>query len=110
MRFGLLCSAQADNNELGPETGQGFRDYLDFNVEGEALGYHSSFSVEPHFAGWNQVSATLTLLTALAMRTTTLRLGTAVTVLPWPHPVLLAEQAATLDLVSSGRLGFGLRQ
>jgi len=108
MRFGLLCSAQADTNELGPETGQGFRDYLDFNVEAEALGYHSGFSVEHHFTGWNQVSATLTLLTCLAMRTTTLRLGSAVIVLPWHHPVLLAEQAATLDLVSGGRLDFGI--
>ena len=108
MRFGLLCSAQADNSELGPETGQGFRDYIDFNVEAEALGYHSSFSVEHHFTGWNQVSATLTLLTCLAMRTTTLRLGTAVIVLPWHNPVLLAEQAATLDLISDGRLDFGI--
>ena len=108
MRFGLLCSAQADSSEFGPETGQGFRDYLDFNVEGEALGFHSSFSVEHHFTGWHQVSATLTLLACLAMRTTTLRLGTAVTVLPWHHPVLLAEQAATLDLISGGRLDFGI--
>jgi alkanesulfonate monooxygenase SsuD/methylene tetrahydromethanopterin reductase-like flavin-dependent oxidoreductase (luciferase family) len=37
-----------------------------------------------------------------------LRLGTAVTVLPWHHPVLLAEQAATLDLISGGRLDFGI--
>jgi len=108
MRFGLLCSPQAGNNELGPETGQGFRDYLDFNVEAEALGYHSSFSVEHHFSGWNQAAATLTLLTCLAMRTSTLRLGTAVTVLPWHNPVLLAEQAATLDLMSGGRLDFGV--
>src|SRR5208282_2599666 len=108
MRFGLLCSAQATGNELGPETGQGFRDYLDFNVEAEALGYHSSFSVEHHFTGWNQVSAPLTLLTGLAMRTTTMRLGTAVMVLPWHNPVLLAEQAATLDLISGGRFDFGI--
>jgi alkanesulfonate monooxygenase SsuD/methylene tetrahydromethanopterin reductase-like flavin-dependent oxidoreductase (luciferase family) len=108
MRFGLLCSPQADGNQLGPESGQGFRDYLDFNVEAEALGYHSSFSVEHHFTGWNQVSATLTLLACLAMRTTTLRLGTAVIVLPWHNPVLLAEQAATLDLISGGRLDFGI--
>lgn len=108
MRFGLFCSAQADNSELGPESGQGFRDYFDFNVEAEALGYHASFSVEHHFTGWNQVSATLTLLACLAMRTTTLRLGTAVMVLPWHNPVLLAEQAATLDLISGGRLDFGI--
>jgi alkanesulfonate monooxygenase SsuD/methylene tetrahydromethanopterin reductase-like flavin-dependent oxidoreductase (luciferase family) len=108
MRFGLFCTAQADSGAFGPETGRGFRDYLDFNIEGEALGYYSSFLVEHHFSGWNQVSATLTLLTCLAMRTTTLRLGSAVIVLPWHHPVLLAEQAATLDLVSGGRLDLGV--
>src|SRR3569833_1971336 len=100
MRFGLFCSALANSNTLGPETGQGFRDYLDYNVEAEALGYHSTFSVEHHFTGWNQVSSTLMLLMALAMRTKTLRLGTAVLVVPWHNPVLLAEQAATLDLLS----------
>src|SRR6188474_1107153 len=108
MRFGLLCSAQADSGDLPPETGQGFRDYLELNVEAEALGFHSSFLVEHHFTGWNQVSATLMLLACVAMRTTTLRVGTAVMVLPWHNPVLLAEQAATLDLVSGGRLDFGV--
>jgi len=108
MRFGLFCSPKADSGNLGPETGQGFRDYLDINIEAEALGFHSSFSVEHHFTGWNQVSATPMLLMALAMRTTTLRLGTAVLVLPWHNPVLLAEQIATLDLVSDGRFDFGI--
>ncbi|MGC1444557.1 MAG: LLM class flavin-dependent oxidoreductase [Xanthobacteraceae bacterium] len=108
MEFGLFCSAQANNGAFGPETGQGFRDYLDFNVEAEALGFRSSFLVEHHFTGWNQVSSTLMLLTALAMRTTRLRLGSAVMVLPWHNPVLLAEQAATLDLISGGRFDFGI--
>jgi alkanesulfonate monooxygenase SsuD/methylene tetrahydromethanopterin reductase-like flavin-dependent oxidoreductase (luciferase family) len=108
MQFGIFGSAQASTQDLGPETGQGFRDYLDYAIEAEALGYVSSFLVEHHFTGWNQVSATLMLQTALAMRTTTLRLGTAVIVLPWHNPVLLAEQAATLDLISGGRLDFGI--
>jgi alkanesulfonate monooxygenase SsuD/methylene tetrahydromethanopterin reductase-like flavin-dependent oxidoreductase (luciferase family) len=108
MKFGLFGSAQANSKDLGPETGQGFRDWLDDNVEAEALGYASTFLVEHHFTGWNQVSATLMLLTALAMRTTTLRLGTAVIVLPWHNPVLLAEEAATLDLISGGRFDFGI--
>ena len=69
---------------------------------------HSSFLVEHHFTGWNQVSSTLMLLMALAMRTKTLRLGSAVMVLPWHNPVLLAEQAATLDLISGGRFDFGI--
>jgi alkanesulfonate monooxygenase SsuD/methylene tetrahydromethanopterin reductase-like flavin-dependent oxidoreductase (luciferase family) len=108
MRFGLFCSPKADRPGFGPETGQGFFEYLDFNVEAEALGFHSSFSVEHHFSGWNQVSSTLMLLAALAMRTKTLRLGTAVIVPPWHNPVLLAEEVATLDLLSKGRLDLGI--
>jgi alkanesulfonate monooxygenase SsuD/methylene tetrahydromethanopterin reductase-like flavin-dependent oxidoreductase (luciferase family) len=108
MKFGLFTSAQANSGELGPESGQGFRDYLDFNVTAERLGFQSSFLVEHHFTGWNQVSSTLMLLTALAMRTARLRLGSAVMVLPWHNPVLLAEEAATLDLISGGRLDLGI--
>src|ERR1700724_3502682 len=108
MKFGLFGSAQADSRGHGPETGQGFRDWLDDNVEAEALGYRSTFLVEHHFTGRDQVAATLMLLAALAMRTTTLRLGTAVIVLPWHNPVLLAEAAATLDLISGGRLDLGI--
>src|SRR5579862_9816589 len=108
MKFGVFTSAQANSGDLPPETGQGFREWLDFNVEAEALGFTSSFLVEHHFTGWNQVSSTLMLLMALAMRTKALRLGSAVMVLPWHNPVLLAEQAATLDLISDGRFDFGI--
>src|SRR5262245_65614107 len=109
MLFGLFCTAQAGTAEHPPESGQGFRDYLDLNIEAEALGYCSSFLVEHHFSGWNQISATLTLLTCLAMRTSRLRLGSAVMVMPWPHPVLLAEPAGLLTGVCRGRCRCGRR-
>jgi alkanesulfonate monooxygenase SsuD/methylene tetrahydromethanopterin reductase-like flavin-dependent oxidoreductase (luciferase family) len=108
MRFGLFGSAQARRSGPDTDSSQGFRDFIDNNVEAEALGYYSTFLVEHHFTGFGQVSASLNLLTWLGARTRHLRLGTAVLVLPWHNPVLLAEQAATLDLLSGGRLDFGV--
>ena len=108
MRFGLFGSAQARRSGPDVDSAAGFRDFVAYNVEAEALGYHSTFLVEHHFTGFGQVSATLNLLTWIGARTTTLRLGTAVLVLPWHNPVLLAEQVATLDLLSGGRVDFGI--
>jgi alkanesulfonate monooxygenase SsuD/methylene tetrahydromethanopterin reductase-like flavin-dependent oxidoreductase (luciferase family) len=108
MQFGLFGGANAGSSPAGILTGQGFHDFIEFNIEAEALGYRSTFVTEHHFTGWHQISATVTLLTWLAARTRTLRLGTAVLVLPWHNPVLLAEQVATLDLMSGGRVDFGV--
>jgi alkanesulfonate monooxygenase SsuD/methylene tetrahydromethanopterin reductase-like flavin-dependent oxidoreductase (luciferase family) len=108
MRFGLFGSAAARRGTGEFDSSEGFRDFIEYNVEAEGLGFHGTFVVEHHFTGFGQVSATLNLLTWLGARTRTLRLGTAVIVLPWHNPVLLAEQAATLDLLSGGRLDFGI--
>ena len=107
MRFGLFGGARTDPGEQASDS-RIYTDYIDYICEAEELGFHSVFLVEHHFTGFGQVSATLNFLTYLAAKTTKMRLGTAVLVLPWHNPALLAEQAATLDLLSNGRFDFGV--
>src|SRR6185312_15322031 len=108
MRFGLFGGAAARRGMPATESARGYHEFVEYHVEAEALGFHGSFVTEHHFTKIGQVSATLNLLTWIGARTRNLRLGTAVIVLPWHNPVLLAEQAATLDLLSGGRLDFGI--
>jgi alkanesulfonate monooxygenase SsuD/methylene tetrahydromethanopterin reductase-like flavin-dependent oxidoreductase (luciferase family) len=107
MKFGIFGGVHAPVGEPEGER-RGYQRYIDTVLEAEALGYHSSFLVEHHFSGAGQVSASFSLLAYLAARTSHIRLGTAVVVLPWHNPVLVAEQAATLDLLSNGRFDFGV--
>jgi alkanesulfonate monooxygenase SsuD/methylene tetrahydromethanopterin reductase-like flavin-dependent oxidoreductase (luciferase family) len=107
MKFGLFGGAKsAGEGAVGDSLG--YRKYIDYVLRAEELGYHSAFVVEHHFTGVGQLSASLNFLSFLAARTKRIRLGTAVVVLPWHNPVLLAEQVATLDLLSNGRFDFGV--
>src|SRR5207302_9283468 len=86
MRFGLFGSAQARRGGPDVDSGAGFREFVENNVEAEALGYHSTFIVEHHFTRFGQISATLNLPTSVRARTLTLRPGTAVILLAWHNP------------------------
>jgi alkanesulfonate monooxygenase SsuD/methylene tetrahydromethanopterin reductase-like flavin-dependent oxidoreductase (luciferase family) len=106
MKFGLFGGARARGGPAGDS--DGYHHFINYVIEAERLGFSSVFLVEHHFTGFGQVSASLNLLSYLAARTERIRLGTAVVVLPWHNPVLVAEEAATLDLLSNGRLDFGV--
>jgi alkanesulfonate monooxygenase SsuD/methylene tetrahydromethanopterin reductase-like flavin-dependent oxidoreductase (luciferase family) len=107
MQFGLFGGART--SRIGPQAdSSGYADFITYVKQAERLGFGHVFLVEHHFTGYGQLSASLTLLSYLAACTTRIRLGTAVTVLPWHNPVLLAEQVATLDLLSNGRFDFGV--
>ena len=107
MNFGLFGGARTKRS-VGIEDSQGYQSFIDYVQEAERLNFSHMFMVEHHFTGQGQVSSSMTLLAYLAAKTSRIRLGTAVVVLPWHNPVLIAEQAATLDLLSGGRFDFGV--
>ena len=83
---------------------------MDYGVRMEQLGYESIWAwdhillgVEPNFP----IIESLSILTAIAARTTKIKLGTGILVVPMRNPVILAKQLATIDLISNGRLLVG---
>ena len=105
MKFGLFQSVQLPNPN---EQVRYYKEALAQVLHAEQLGFDSVWITEHHFSRHGIVSATLSLLAYLAGVTKTIRLGTGVTVLPFHNPIELAEQAATVDLLSDGRLDFGV--
>src|SRR5436190_2250066 len=81
---------------------------LGFALQAEMWGFDSIWTVEHHFTDYTMCPDPLQLLTWLAGQTRSLRLGTAVVVLPWHDPIRVAEQIALLDNLSGGRLILGL--
>jgi alkanesulfonate monooxygenase SsuD/methylene tetrahydromethanopterin reductase-like flavin-dependent oxidoreductase (luciferase family) len=106
VRFGLFGGPGRGGGAASDEAV--YRSYIDAVVEAERLGFYGVYLVEHHFTGFGQVSASLSVLSHLAAKTSTMRLGTAVVVVPWHNPLLLAEQAATIDVLSGGRLDLGV--
>lgn len=79
-------------------------------VLAEKTGFHYCFFTEHHFQPeGNEFSPNPLLLgAAVAARTKHIRLGQMANILSWWHPIRLAEQAAMLDVISGGRVEFGV--
>jgi alkanesulfonate monooxygenase SsuD/methylene tetrahydromethanopterin reductase-like flavin-dependent oxidoreductase (luciferase family) len=106
MRFGFFDQLPCAEGYTEP---QRYRDFLAQIELGDRLGFDTAWLGELHFSRAFSISADpLMVLAAAAQRTTRIRLGTAVTLLPLNHPVKIAEQVATADILSDGRIEFGV--
>jgi len=76
--------------------------------EAEALGVDSVWLAEYHFSQISVLSSPITIASAIAARTRRIRIGLAVVLLPLAHPIHIAEDIATLDHISEGRVEFGV--
>ncbi len=74
----------------------------------DELGYHCAWFAEHHFSKVGICPDPLLWCAALAQKTQNIRLGTAISIMPFHNPVRLAEQAAVVDLLSGGRLELGV--
>jgi alkanesulfonate monooxygenase SsuD/methylene tetrahydromethanopterin reductase-like flavin-dependent oxidoreductase (luciferase family) len=74
----------------------------------DELGFDSAWLAEHHFSRYGLLGNPMVLGAAIAETTTRIQIGTAVVVLPFHHPLRLAEDAATLDILSGGRLELGV--
>jgi alkanesulfonate monooxygenase SsuD/methylene tetrahydromethanopterin reductase-like flavin-dependent oxidoreductase (luciferase family) len=108
MNFGLILTGENPKPWQVPSA-QLYRSMLQQAVLAEELGYDSVWTAEHH--GTDEYwPAQFPVLAAIAARTSRIRVGTYIVILPLYHPLQVAEEAATLDALSDGRFDLGVGQ
>lgn len=105
MRLGIFL-----NFEHGPAepSADAFRAHVDLARAAEECGLEEVWVSEHHFNAFSQSGGFLPILAFLAATTQTVRLGTAALLTPLNDPIRAAEDLATIDVLSNGRLNLGL--
>ncbi|HEY2531357.1 MAG TPA: LLM class flavin-dependent oxidoreductase [Xanthobacteraceae bacterium] len=106
MKFGYFTLSDNHYESNTRSSNQFVADISAEAVYADKLGMHSAWIGEHHFNSLGVLSCPDLVLSYVAANTTRIRLAPAVTVLPLHHPIRVAEQWATLDLLSGGRVDF----
>ena len=106
LEFGLFFQLpQADGQDVPSR----YRDTIAQIVEADRLGFDLAWLAEMHFVReFSVLPSPLVVAAAAAAQTTRIRLGTGVALIPLVQPIRAAEDAATLDIISGGRLEYGI--
>jgi len=106
MQFGTFFQAPEADGQTHAER---YAEMLDLIALADTLGFDVAWLAELHFGGaFSLLAKPLMMVPAIAQRAPRIRIGTAVTLLPLQHPLSIAEEAATADVLSGGRLEFGV--
>ena len=105
MRFGTYFFLQAPPGQRHADI---IQRELDQMVLSETLGFDEVWLTEHHFIDYGLSVDPATLASALASRTSRVRIGLAAAILPFHDPIRLAEQLALVDIISRGRLDVGV--
>ena len=92
----------------GTTENEAFKESFALVDQAENLGVSSVWMAEYHFNPARVLASPVTILSAIAGRTRNIRVGTAVLLLPLANPIRVAEEIATLDQISDGRVEFGV--
>jgi alkanesulfonate monooxygenase SsuD/methylene tetrahydromethanopterin reductase-like flavin-dependent oxidoreductase (luciferase family) len=105
IRFGFQAAAAGDGTESDQKL---YQDLLDDCALGSRLGYDAAWLLEHHFSDYYPTPSPLLLMAHIAARFPELSLGTSVLVLPWYHPLRLAEEISMLNSLTRGTLHLGI--
>lgn len=106
MKFGLFYQMPCAETQSEPVR---YQETIEQIIHADTLGFDCAWLAELHFfKPFSIMPSPLIVATAAAQRTKRIRLGIAVNLLPLHHPLRTAEDGATVDILSNGRLEFGV--
>ena len=106
MEFGVFYQLPCADDQSPADR---YADTIAQSLLADELGYDAVWLAELHFnSRFSIMSAPLLVASAIAQATNRIKVGTAVNLVPLHHPIRLAEETATLDIISGGRAIFGI--